>query len=103
MVVVVVLGAGERATFPFKRLVLRGVLNDVSPIVARVFSIADDVEITDLHDIFLSMLGWQHDLGFIIQGRRLIEGCAPGCRVAQPRDGSPTFARYRHKDGAGAG
>jgi hypothetical protein len=44
---------------PFKRLVLRAVLNDVSPIVARVFSIADDVEITDLHDIFLSMLGWQ--------------------------------------------
>jgi Plasmid pRiA4b ORF-3-like protein len=52
---------------PFKRLVLRAVLNDVSPIVARVFSISDDVEITDLHDVFLSMLGWQHDLGFIIR------------------------------------
>lgn len=52
---------------PFKRLVLRAVLNDVSPIVARVFSIADDIEITDLHDIFLSMLGWQQDLGFIIR------------------------------------
>jgi len=52
---------------PFKRLVLRAVLNDVSPIVARVFAIADDVEITDLHDIFLSMLGWQQDLGFIIR------------------------------------
>src|SRR5262245_30456818 len=52
---------------PFKRLVLRAVLNDVSPIVARVFSSSDDVEITDLHDIFLSMLGWQHDLGFIIR------------------------------------
>ena len=52
---------------PFKRLVLRAVLNDVSPIVARVFSISDDVEITELHDVFLSMLGWQHDLGFIIR------------------------------------
>jgi hypothetical protein len=52
---------------PFKRLLLRAVLNEVSPIVARVFSIADDVEITDLHDIFLSMLGWQQDLGFIIR------------------------------------
>jgi pRiA4b ORF-3-like protein len=52
---------------PFKRLVLRAILNDVSPIVARVFSISDDVEITDLHDIFLSMLGWQHDLGFMIR------------------------------------
>jgi len=35
--------------------------------VARVFAIADDVEITDLHDIFLSMLGWEQDLGFIIR------------------------------------
>ena len=52
---------------PFKRLILRAVLNDVSPIVVRVFSIPDDVEITELHDVFLSMLGWQHDLGFIIR------------------------------------
>lgn len=52
---------------PFKRLILRAVLNDVSPIVALVFSIPDDVEITELHDVFLSMLGWQHDLGFIIR------------------------------------
>jgi len=52
---------------PFKRLVLRAVLYDVSPIVARVFSITDDVEITDLHNIFLCMLGWQQDLGFLIR------------------------------------
>jgi hypothetical protein len=52
---------------PLKRFVFRAVLNDVSPIVARVFSISDDVEITDLHDVFLSMLGWQQDLGFIIR------------------------------------
>jgi hypothetical protein len=52
---------------PFKRLILRAVLNDVSPIVARVFSIPDDVEITELHEVFLSMLGWQQDLGFIIR------------------------------------
>jgi len=52
---------------PFKRLILRAVLNDVSPIVARVFAIPDDVEITELHDVFLSMLGWQQDLGFIIR------------------------------------
>src|SRR4030095_15120404 len=51
----------------FERLVLRALLNEVSPIVARVFAISDDIEITDLHDIFLSMLGWQHDLGFIIR------------------------------------
>lgn len=52
---------------PFKRVVLRAVLNDVSPIVARAFSIAEDVESIELHDIFLSMLGWQQDLGFIIR------------------------------------
>src|SRR5262249_14142702 len=52
---------------PFKRLILRAVLNDVSPNVAWVFSISDDVEITDLHDIFLSMLGSQHDPGVIIR------------------------------------
>jgi hypothetical protein len=46
---------------------LRAVLNDVSPIVARVFAIPDDVEITELHEVFLSMLGWQQDLGFIIR------------------------------------
>jgi hypothetical protein len=39
----------------------------VSPIVARVFAITDDVEITDLHDVFLSMLGWQQDLGFVVR------------------------------------
>src|SRR5713226_233678 len=52
---------------PFKRLILRAVLNDVSPIVARVLSIPDDVEITELHDVFLSMLGWSYDPGFIIR------------------------------------
>ena len=51
----------------FKRLILRAVLNDVSPIVARVLAIPDDLEITDLHDVFLSLLGWQHDLGFILR------------------------------------
>ncbi len=39
----------------------------MNPIVARVFAISDDVEITELHDVFLSMLGWQHELGFIIR------------------------------------
>jgi len=51
----------------FKRVILRAVLNDVSPIVARVFAISDDVEITELHDVLLTILGWEHDLGFIIR------------------------------------
>ncbi len=48
-------------------MILRAVLNDVSPIVARVFAISDEVEITELHDVFMSLLGWEQDLGCIIR------------------------------------
>jgi hypothetical protein len=48
-------------------LVLRAVLKDISPIVARVITVSDDLEISRLHDAFLSMLGWAHDPGFIIR------------------------------------
>lgn len=52
---------------PRNRLVLRAVLKEVSPVVARVISVSDDLEIYDLHDVFLSMLGWEFDPGFIIR------------------------------------
>jgi hypothetical protein len=55
------------ALAPFKRLILRAVLNDVSPIVARVIAVPDDLEISDLHEIFLSLLSWTYDPGFIIR------------------------------------
>jgi hypothetical protein len=48
-------------------LILHAVLNDVSPIVAQALSIPDDTEITARHDVFLSLLRWQHDLGFIFR------------------------------------
>ena len=51
----------------FKRLILRAVLKDVSPIVARVLSIPDDMLVTDLHDVFLSILGWEYHPDFIIR------------------------------------
>lgn len=51
----------------FKRITLRAVLNDVSPIVARVIAVPDDLGIDELHELFLSMLGWTSDPGFIIQ------------------------------------
>ena len=41
------------ATIPFKRLVLRAVLRDVSPMVARLISVSDDTELSDLHDVFI--------------------------------------------------
>jgi hypothetical protein len=48
----------KHVTNSLKRLILFAVLNDLSPILARVFSITtDDREITDLHNAFLSMLG----------------------------------------------
>jgi len=32
-----------------------------------VISVPDEIEITDLHDVFLSMLGWTYDPGFSIR------------------------------------
>jgi transposase len=48
----------------FKRLTLRAVLRDVSPMVIRVVSMPDDTELTDLHEIFQTILGWSLDLGY---------------------------------------
>ncbi|HET6892763.1 MAG TPA: plasmid pRiA4b ORF-3 family protein, partial [Pyrinomonadaceae bacterium] len=52
------------ATIPFKRLILRAVLRDVSPMVARLISVSDDAELSDLHDVFQQILGWSGDLGY---------------------------------------
>jgi hypothetical protein len=51
------------ATIPFKRLILRAVLRGVSPIVARLISVSDDTELSDLHDVFQQVLGWSGELG----------------------------------------
>ena len=52
------------ATIPFKRLILRAVLRDVSPMVARLISVNEDTELSDLHDVFQQVLGWGGDLGY---------------------------------------
>jgi hypothetical protein len=52
---------------PVKRLVLRCVLKDVSPLVARVIAVPDDLDIRDLHDLFLVMLDWDYSPDFIIR------------------------------------
>ena len=59
------------ATVTFKRLILRAVLRDVSPMVARLISVSDDTELSDLHDVFQRVMGWSGDLGysFRIQGK----------------------------------
>jgi hypothetical protein len=52
---------------PINRILLRGVLHDVSPIIARVISVPDDLDIRDLHNVFLAMLNWDYDPDFIIR------------------------------------
>ena len=65
------------ATIPFKRLILRAVLRDVNPMVARLISVSDDTELSDLHDVFQQVMSWSGDLGPGIRlgadGRRLEE------------------------------
>lgn len=50
--------AHGHTTAAINRLLLRGVLHDVSPLVARVLAVSDDLELTDLHEVFLAMLDW---------------------------------------------
>ena len=52
------------ATILFKRLILRAVLRDVNPMVARLISVSDDTELSDLHDVFQHVMGWSGDLGY---------------------------------------
>ena len=52
------------ATIPFKRLILRAVLRDVNPMVARLISVSDDTELSDFHDVFQHVMGWSGDLGY---------------------------------------
>jgi hypothetical protein len=52
---------------PVNHILLRGVLHHVNPLVARVLCVPDDLELTDLQDVFLAMLDWDYDPDFIIR------------------------------------
>ncbi len=52
---------------PVRQLILRAVLKDISPIVARVVSVPDSLAIRDFHELFLAMLDWQYDPDFILR------------------------------------
>ncbi len=54
-------------TPPFKRLILRAVLRDVSPMVIRLVSVSDQLEVAELHEVFRAILGWTGDLGYIVR------------------------------------
>jgi hypothetical protein len=55
------------ATISFKRLILRAVLRQVSPMVIRLISVSDQLQLPEFHDIFRAILGWDGDLGYIIR------------------------------------
>lgn len=50
-----------------KRLILRAVLRQVSPMVIRLVSVSDHMQLAKFHDIFRAILGWDSDLGYIIR------------------------------------
>ena len=50
------------APLAFQRLTLQAVLRNVSPMIIRVVSVPDDADLTDLHEIFQAILGWNPDL-----------------------------------------
>src|SRR4029077_20001368 len=101
------------ATIPFKRLILRAVLRDVGPMVARLISVNEDTELSDLHDVFQQALGWGGDLGysFRIHGKevnsfrrrtRSLRTARAPRYSARPRDDTSTtrekaFAKIRSR------
>ena len=51
----------------FKRLILRAVLRQVSPMVIRLVSVSDHMPLPEFHDVLRIILGWNGDLGYIIR------------------------------------
>ena len=49
-------------TASFKRLILRAVLRQVSPMVVRLVSVSDQMPLHEFHDVFRTILGWSGDL-----------------------------------------
>ena len=54
-------------TTPFKRLILRAVLRNLSPMVIRLVSVSDRTNLPGLHDAFHAILGWSGDLGYLVR------------------------------------
>ena len=51
----------------FKRMILRAVLRQVSPMVIRLVSVSDQMPLHEFHDVFRTILGWNGDLGYIVR------------------------------------
>jgi hypothetical protein len=50
----------------FKRLILRTVLRNVSPMVIRVITVSDSLDLPEFDEVFRTVLGWDN-LGFIFR------------------------------------
>jgi hypothetical protein len=79
------------ATIPFKRLILRAVLRDVSPMVARLISVSDDTELSDLHDVFQQVLESVKRSGVVPATQDMMQ-------IAQSASGAHTYC-YRRGPG----
>ncbi len=54
-------------TLPHKTLLMRAVLKQVSPMVIRLISVSDHMQLPQFHDVVLAILGWHGDLGYILR------------------------------------
>ena len=52
-------------TVSSKHLILRAGPRQVSPMVIRLISVSDQLQLPDFHDIFRAIPGWDGDLGYI--------------------------------------
>jgi hypothetical protein len=52
---------------PFKRLILRAVLHQVSPMVNGLLSVSDQTELPAFHRVMRLVLGWKSEIGYIVR------------------------------------
>jgi len=54
------------ADAPFKRLILRAVLRNVSPMVIRILAVPDSLLLNEFDAVFRAVLGWEN-IGFLFR------------------------------------
>ncbi|MGA2170970.1 MAG: hypothetical protein ABSG62_22525 [Terracidiphilus sp.] len=59
-------GRMNEPTF-FNRLILRAVLRQVGPMVIRLLSVSDRMELSEFQPVIRLVLGWKNDLGYIVR------------------------------------
>ena len=85
---------------PFKRLILRAVLRNVSPMVIRILAVPDSLLLHEFDAVFRAVLGWDN-IGFL----SATAGCwnrPTGTRALQPGGSQPAAGAARGLHGAEA-